>query len=97
MGEINWNEESIRWLRDIYEYIAQDSSVAAARTIAGIEQRVQFLASFPELGWRFLESNRHVRIILYGHYRIAYLVHDNGDVTILGVFHTSLDIGRYQL
>ena len=49
------------------------------------------------MGWRFLNSNRHVRIILYGHYRIAYLVHDNDDVTILGIFHTSLDITKYQL
>ena len=98
MGEINWNEESHRWLRDIYEFIAEDNPQAAFRTVEGIEQRVQYLASFPELGWRFPNSNRHVRIILYGHYRIAYLVHDNNDdVSILGIFHTSLDITKYQL
>ena len=97
MGEITWNEESQRWLRDIYEYIAVDSLQAASGTVEGIEQRVQFLASFPELGWRYPNSNRDVRIILYGHFRIAYLVHENRDVTILGIFHSSLDISAYEL
>lgn len=39
----------------------------------------------------------HVRTILYGHYRIAYLVKDDGNIDILGVFHGALDITRYQL
>jgi len=46
---------------------------------------------------RWLASSRHVRILLYGHYRIAYLVKDDGNVDILGVFHGALDITRYQL
>ena len=97
MGQVIWSEESELWLRDIYEYIAEDSPRAASRTVEGIRERVQFLESFPELGWRYPGSARHVRIILYGHYRIAYLVHDNMDVTILAVFHTSLDISNYEL
>ena len=96
MGEITWNQEAQRWLHDIFEYISQDSGQAASRTVEGIEERVQYLASFPELGWRFPNSDRHVRIILYGHYRIAYLVHESEDVTILGIFHTSLDISSYS-
>ena len=35
------------------------------------------------------------RIILYGHYRIAYLLRDPLRIDILGVFHTTLDIDRY--
>lgn len=34
---------------------------------------------------------RNIRILLYGHYRIAYLIKPNGDIDILGVFHGSLD------
>jgi plasmid stabilization system protein ParE len=30
-------------------------------------------------------------------YRITYLVKDDGNVDILGVFHAALDISRYQL
>jgi plasmid stabilization system protein ParE len=46
---------------------------------------------------RYFAANRHVRILLYGHYRIAYLVKDDGNVDILGVFHGALDITRYHL
>jgi plasmid stabilization system protein ParE len=49
------------------------------------------------MGHRYLHSSRHVRILLYGHFRIAYLIKADGNVDILGVFHGSLDITKYQL
>jgi toxin ParE1/3/4 len=55
------------------------------------------LARFPEIGKRYPASSRHVRVLLYEHYRIAYLVRDDKSVDILGVFHGALDITRYQL
>ena len=97
MAEIAWTAEAQRWLEDIFEYIAADNPVAAARTLQGIFDRAQDLVKFPELGQRYSASPRHVRILLYGHYRIAYLVKDDKDIDILGVFHGSLDISRYQL
>lgn len=97
MAEIKWTEEAQRWLADIFEYIAADNPGAAGRTVQGIYERAQILASFPEIGQRYLASSRNVRIFLYGHYRIAYLVKDDGIVDVLGVFHGSLDITRYQL
>jgi plasmid stabilization system protein ParE len=97
MAEIAWTEEAQRWLADIFEYIAADNPAAAGRTLQGIYERAQVLASFPEIGQRYLASSRNVRILLYGHYRIAYLVTGNGNVDVLGVFHGSLDITRYQL
>jgi toxin ParE1/3/4 len=44
-----------------------------------------------------MASTRHVRILLYEHYRIAYLVKEDGDIDVLGIFHGSLDISKYQL
>jgi plasmid stabilization system protein ParE len=42
------------------------------------------------------EEDGEVRILLYGHYRIAYLRRKLGDfVDVLGVFHGSLDLDRY--
>lgn len=55
------------------------------------------LVNFPEIGHRYWASPRHVRILLYGHYRIAYLIKEDGNIDILGVFHGSLDITRYSL
>ena len=97
MAEIAWTDEAQRWLEDIFEYIATDNPAAAAQTVRGIYERTQVLATFPEIGHRYLASSRNVRILLYGHYRIAYLVRDDRNVDILGVFHGSLDITRYQL
>ena len=97
MAEIAWTDEALRWLEDIFEYIAADNPAAAAQTVQGIYERAQVLATFPEIGHRYLASSRNVRILLYGHYRIAYLVKDDRSVDIVGVFHGSLDITRYQL
>jgi toxin ParE1/3/4 len=97
VAEITWTAEAQRWLEDIFEYIAADNQQAALQTVNGIYERTQVLARFPEIGHRYGASSRHVRILLYGHYRIAYLVKDDGNIDVLGVFHGSLDISKYQL
>lgn len=97
MATIAWTEEAQRWLEDIFEYIALDNPQAAARTVEAIYERAQILASHPEIGHRYLASRRNVRTLLYGHYRITYLVKGDGNIDVLGVFHGSLDITKYQL
>ena len=97
MAEIRWTSEAERWLRDIHDYIAQENPSAAARVAQGIYDRVQSLGEFPDLGQRYRsEREGDVRILLFGHYRIAYLRYTAQDVVdILGVFHDALDIDRY--
>lgn len=97
MATITWTAEAQRWLEDIFEYIAVDNQGAAAQTIQGIYEKTQTLADFPMMGQRYAPSPRNVRIVLYGHYRITYLVKDDGNIDVLGVFHGALDISRYQL
>ena len=96
MAQINWTAEAARWLRDIYDYIAENNPEAAARVVEGIYEKAQLLRQFPELGHRYGGNpEQHIRILLYGHYRIAYLIKPNGDIDVLGVFHGALDISRY--
>jgi toxin ParE1/3/4 len=96
LAEINWTHESEIWLKEIYNYIAVDDPEAAARTIAGIYEKAQLLTTHPRLGHRYeSEQSREVRILLYEHYRITYLIKPGGDIDILGVFHGALDIDRY--
>lgn len=97
MAEINWTAEAERWLRDIHDYIAQDSPESAIRTVEGIYERAQLLRHFPEIGYRYdrIPDDKHIRILLYGHYRIAYLIKPDRNIDILGVFHGALDIDRY--
>jgi plasmid stabilization system protein ParE len=96
VGQIRWTEEATHWLKEIHDYIARDNPEAALRTVRGIYDKVQTLTSFPRRGYKHRSrSGRDLRVILYGHYRIAYAVNDDGDVTILGVFHGALDVDRF--
>jgi len=36
-----------------------------------------------------------IRILLFGHYKIAYLIKTTENIDILGVFHGSFDIDRF--
>lgn len=96
MAEIRWTEEAHRWLRDIHDYIAVDNPDAAQKVVSGIYEKVQVLHRFPEIGHKYrTETEDEVRILLYGHYRIAYLLGPSSSIDILGVFHSALDIDRY--
>ena len=98
MAEINWTHESEVWLSDIYSYIAAEDADAATRTVSGIYEKAQLLTKYPRLGQRYeLEQSREVRILLYEHYRITYLLKPDGNIDIIGVFHGALDIERYFL
>jgi len=67
-----------------------------ARTVNGIYEEAQLLERHPEAGYKYEpESSRAVRILLYTHYRITYLIKPDGNIDILGVFHGALDIDRY--
>lgn len=96
MAEIRWTEEAQHWLRAIYDYIAEDNPDAAQKVVSGIYEKAQVLRHFPEIGHKFRdEAEGEIRILLYGHYRIAYMVRSLGFIDILGVFHDALDINRY--
>ena len=95
MGEIIWTGEAEIWLKDIFDFIALDSSEAAAEVIQGIYRRTQQLNAFPQSGHLHRsEPDGEIRILLYGHYRIAYQLATDGRIVILGVFHGALNIER---
>ena len=96
MAEINWTHESEVWLKDIYNYIAVDDPEAAARTVSNIYEKAQLLRDYPRMGYPYEpEQSREVRILLYDHYRITYLIKPDSNIDIPGVFHGALDIDRY--
>ena len=96
MANIVWTEEAERWLKDIYDYIVQDNPVAAMKVVEDIYERAQVLASFPQIGHKYrTEPDGEIRLLLYGHYRIAYLIRGRGRIDIIGVFHGALEIDSY--
>jgi plasmid stabilization system protein ParE len=75
VAEIIWTLEAARWLEEIHDYIASNSPAAAHKVVAGIYDKIQLLCSHPRLGQRYEPiTDREVRELRYGHYRIAYLV-----------------------
>lgn len=95
MADLRWTEEAVRWLHDIFNYIADDNPEAARKVVAGIYDQAQMLKTFPHIGYKYKDDpNGEIRILVYGHYRIAYLI-EHEAVEILGVFHGAMEIGKY--
>lgn len=95
MVQIIWTNTALDWLRRIHDYIAKDSPSAAQRVVNGIYEKSLLLKSFPRLGYRFEEiDDREVRILLYGHYQIAYQIESDDEIRILGVFHAAMNLGE---
>ncbi|MEE7627634.1 type II toxin-antitoxin system RelE/ParE family toxin [Methylobacter sp. Wu8] len=92
---MNWTTQTECWLRDIFDYTAEDNPAAAEKVVSGLYAKAQLLHEFPEIGYSYRkEPDGDIRILLYGHYRIAYLIKTSESIDILGVFHGALDINR---
>ena len=95
MVKIEWTDEAVYWLREIHDYIALENKSVAKRISKEILNKVQIIATFPQIGYVYNnEKDEEIRILLYGHYRIAYLVEEE-IISILGVFHGALEIERH--
>jgi plasmid stabilization system protein ParE len=97
MAGLKWTDEALGWLEDIHRYIAEDNQPAAAKVMDGIVAKAKLLMDFPDIGSRLRSvPEGEVRMVLYGHYRIAYLHRSDSEIVeILGVFHGALNIDRY--
>lgn len=97
MARLKWTDEALSWLEEIHAYIAKDSPRSAARVIDGIVEKAEVLLAHPAFGTRLRSvPEGEIRMLLYGHYRIVYLLRTDDEVIdILGVFHGALNIDRY--
>lgn len=94
MAEINWTFQAEHWLEKIHTYISQVNPSIANKTVDDIYEFVQHLETNTELGFPYRKKpEKNIRILLYGHYRIAYTIKDqNKRIDILGVYHGAMDI-----
>ena len=96
MAKIIWTSESERWLKDIFDYISEDNQEAAIKVVEGIYNKTQVLLEHPKIGYIYeYEVEEEIRILLYGHYRITYLINKDKNIVVLGVFHGALKIENY--
>ncbi len=81
---------SLEDLKEIYEYIAQDSERYAQITVNKIYRSAQILKSNPRIGKTVLEfKDERIREIISGNYRIIYHIIHDSRIDILRIFHSA--------
>ncbi len=97
MAKLIWTEEALAWLRDIGEYVAEHNPQAALKVVEGVYQKTQLLIEHPQIGAIYSDvSDREVRSLLYGHYRIMYELREPDVAYVLAVIHGAMDIDRLK-
>ena len=76
MVKIIWTELAIEDLKNIHDYIAQESNVYANNMIDRLVSRVDQIEQFPESGRIVPEyGKKSLRELIQGSYRIVYKIH----------------------
>lgn len=98
MVKIVWTELSVADIKEIFDYISEDSSRYAILTTAKIYQRVQVLQDNPTIGRIVPEINDPlVRELIEGNYRIIYLIKNDSQLDILRVYHSARLLKKTKL
>jgi len=87
---VEWTENAISHLNNVYEYIAQDSTFYAKRTVDKITRRSEQIAVFPFSGRKVPEYNTEdIREIIEYPYRIIYRIKPDV-IDIIAVIHSAM-------
>ena len=89
MVQIVWSQRARNDLKEISDYISQDSPENAEKYIRKIIMKTRKLVKFPQLGRVVLEvelSNPIYRELIYDNYRIIYRYFNN-TVEIISILH----------
>lgn len=98
MVKIVWTELSISDLKEIFDYIEEDSLRYAAITVSKIYHRVQQIINNPYMGKMVPEFNqKSIRELIEGNYRIIYRIKSKNQVDILRVYHVARLLRRKHL
>ena len=90
MVKVVWTEISTDDLKDIYDYIADDSERYASITVNKFYQRVQELKINPYLGRKVPEFDSNlIREVISGNYRIVYQIVSKFQIDILRIYHSA--------
>lgn len=93
MGRINWTNQAVNDLKNIYDYIAVDSKYYARRELSKIKLRTQKLSEYSDIGRIVPEFNDpSIRELIEGRYRIIYKVLNSKEVDILTIHHSSREM-----
>ena len=89
MVKIRWSNKSLYDLKNIFDYIAQDSKKYASIQVKRIKLRTQQLKIQPLSGRKVPEFNdENVRELIEGNYRIVHLIKVD-QIFILTIHHAA--------
>jgi toxin ParE1/3/4 len=98
MVKIVWTEVSILDLKEIFDYIAEDSVRYASITTLKIYQHAQEIIENPFLGRIVPEFNeKTIRELIEGNYRIIYRIKSEHQVDIIRVHHSARLLRRKSI
>ena len=90
MVKINWTPVSLEDLKNIFDYISEDSNRYAQITVNKIYLRVSSLTKHPYSGRIVPEFNdENIREIIDGNYRIVHEIINDYQIDILRIFHSA--------
>lgn len=98
MVKIVWTEASINDLKEIFEYISEDSVRYANLTVNKIYKKAQIIVVKPYTGRIFpIFKNQLIRQLITANYLIIYRIKNDYQVDILRVYHTARLLKRDKL
>lgn len=95
MAKIRWTDKAVINLESIFDYIAHDSKVYAARFIKSLISATKKLENMPQIGRSVPElPDYKLREVIFRGYRIVYKVNSKNHIEVLAVVHGSRDLLR---
>ncbi len=93
---IEWTRSALADVRNLRNYIAQDSEAYADRFVARLIDAIEKAATFPSIGRKVPEADDEaIREILYRRFRILYRIDENR-ILVLMVIHGARDLNQVE-
>lgn len=88
---VKWSDSASRNLKEIHDYIAQDSVYYAKDVVSEIVEQSEVLDKFPQMGRVVPEMNDlAIREVFIFSYRLIYRVTDGG-VEVIALVHAKMN------
>ncbi|QQS52402.1 MAG: type II toxin-antitoxin system RelE/ParE family toxin [Bacteroidota bacterium] len=98
MVKIVWTEIATNDLKEIFDYIAQDSIRYASITTFKIYHHAQEIRINPFIGRIVPEFNEiKIRELIEGNYRIIYAIKNELQVDVLRIYHSARSLKRKSI
>jgi toxin ParE1/3/4 len=95
MVRINWTNQARDDLKNIFEFISQDSFGYAKIQIIRLRSSTKKLKDHPKIGRIVPEfGSEQIREIIVGNYRVVYRVVSENRLDILTVHHSARDLQK---